>query len=68
MKDCNYNILHALVKEQQGLYAIAQYLKDAKKEKHSECENAWKKIEKNKTENVKLLHKIMAEKIKNGEC
>ena len=68
MKDCNYNIIHALVKEQQGLYAIEQYIKDAKKAKHSDCEEIWKKIEKNKTDNVKLLHGIMTMKIKNGEC
>ena len=68
MKDCNYNVLHALVKEQQGLYKIKQYIKDAKNAKHGECENVWKKIEKNKEENVKLLHDVFKMKIKSGEC
>lgn len=68
MKDCNYNVLHALVKEQQGLYALKQYMKDAKTAKHGECESVWKKIEKNKEENVKLLHDVFKMKIKSGEC
>ena len=68
MKDCNYNILHALVKEQQGLYGIKQYLKDANKDKHFACAKMWKMVERNKAENVRLLHGILSMKIKAGKC
>jgi len=49
VKNCTYNVVHALAKEQRGLYAINKhYLKDAKKDKHKGCEGMWKRIAKHK--------------------
>ncbi|MGA3020476.1 MAG: hypothetical protein ABSD68_00815 [Candidatus Micrarchaeales archaeon] len=55
VENCYYNVHKQLVKRLQFLWYLDSYIKDSKKDSHTECARMWNEIAANERKNIKLL-------------
>jgi len=65
--DCNYNVLKQFVKLNQLLWNVDDYIKDAKKAGHKDCQKTLEQLKNDSAKNASRLKKLVLEKARKGK-
>ena len=64
MSNCDHNIIHQLSNKLDSVWRIDTFIRDAKKQRHSECAKFWQKMKKADEQAANQLLKILGKKAK----
>lgn len=65
--NCDYNIVHQLHNKLKFLWAVDQYIEDAKKQGCDQCVKIWQRIKEDELKHAELLKKHLKEDVQAGE-
>ncbi len=67
VSDCCHNLVHHMARVLDDLWRYDQYIKDAKKGKHKQCEKMWRDVAKADAKQLEMLRKMVVAKAKAGK-